>query len=80
MPASRQPHLNDVHAVLRFAFELLGDADELDTLLATLQVTSGVTPRAGVITTPAGRAAARFVLDALTDSLVERLRGDLERR
>lgn len=79
MATPMRPHLDDVHAVLRFAFDLLGDADELDTLLATLQVTSGVTPRAGVITTPAGRAAARFVLDALTDALVERLRGDLER-
>jgi hypothetical protein len=38
-----------------------------------------VTPRGGIVTTPAGRAAARFVLDALNDALVERLRGDLER-
>lgn len=79
MPAPRQPRLADVHAVLRFAFELLGDAEGVDALLATLQVTSGVMPHDGIITTPAGRAAARFVLDALTDALVERLRGDLER-
>jgi hypothetical protein len=79
MPAPLPPRLDDVHAVLRFAFELLGDADDLDTLLATLQVTSGVTPRDGIVTTPAARAAARFVLDALTDALIERLRGDLER-
>ncbi|MET0602129.1 MAG: hypothetical protein ABW167_09095 [Baekduia sp.] len=80
MSASVPPRLDDVHAVLRFAFDLLGDADELDALLATLQVASGVTPRAGVVTTPTERAAAGFVLDALTDALVERLRGDLERR
>jgi len=79
MPAPTPPRLDDIHAVLRFAFELLGDADELDALLATLQVASGVTPREGVVTTPSGRAAARFVLDALTEALVERLRGDLER-
>lgn len=80
MSAPVPPRLDDVHAVLRFTFELLGAADELDTLLATLQVASGVTPRDGVVTTRAGRAASRFVLDALTDALVERLRGDLERR
>ncbi|MCW2985663.1 MAG: hypothetical protein JWR63_3233 [Conexibacter sp.] len=79
MPAPVQPRLDDVHAVLRFTFELLGDTDAVDELLATLQVASGVTPRDGVVTSPAGRAAARFVLDALTDGLVERLRGDLER-
>jgi hypothetical protein len=79
MSAPVQPRLDDVHAVLRFAFELLGDAEGVDTLLATLQVASGVTRRDAVVTTPAGRAATRFVLDALTDALVERLRGDLER-
>ena len=79
MPTPTPPRLDDIHAVLRFAFELLGDAEGVDALLAALQVTSGVTPRDGIVTTPAGRAAARFVLDALTDAMVERLRGDLER-
>ncbi|HET6507384.1 MAG TPA: hypothetical protein VFG42_11405 [Baekduia sp.] len=79
MPVPVPPRLDDVHAVMRFAFGVLGEADGLDELLATLQITSGVTPRDGIVTTPAGRAAARFVLDALTDTLVERLRVDLER-
>lgn len=79
MPAPRSPRLADVHVVLRFAFELLGEANNLDALLTTLQVASGVTRRDDVVTTPAGRAASRFVLDALTDALVDRLRGDLER-
>jgi hypothetical protein len=35
MPAPMPPRLDDVHAVLRFAFELLGDADGIDALLAT---------------------------------------------
>jgi hypothetical protein len=80
MAAPLPPRLEDVHAVLRFAFGLLGDAAGIDALLSTLQVAGGVTSHGEVVTTPAGRAAARFVLDALTDSLVERLRTDLERR
>jgi hypothetical protein len=45
MPAPRSPQLADVHVVLRFAFELLGEANNLDALLTTLQVASGVTHR-----------------------------------
>lgn len=73
------PRLDDVRTVLRYAPDLLADAEDLDTLLATLQVTSGVTPRDDVVVTPAGRAASRFVLDALTDALVDRLRDGRER-
>ena len=68
-----EPRLEDVHTTLRFAFKLLGDSLGVDTLLFTLQVASGQTPCDTVVTTRAGRAASRFVLDALTDSLVDQL-------
>lgn len=73
-----EPRLEDVHTVLRLAFKVLGDSLGVDTLLFTLQVASGQTPCDSVAMPPEGRAASRFVLDALTASLVDQLLSDLE--
>lgn len=73
-----EPRLEDVHTVLRLAFKILSDSLGVDTLLFTLQVACGQTPCDSVAMTPEGRAASRFVLDALSDSLVDQLLSDLE--
>jgi hypothetical protein len=78
MRGSDEPRLEDVHTVLRLAFKVLGDSLGVDTLLFTLQVASGQTPCDSVTMPPGGQAASRFVLDALTDSLVDQLLTDLE--